>query len=279
MNINQIKVNKSFGGATRYYEHSSEITGTPMKFSCFVPEQETADNAIIWLSGLTCTEENFISKAGAQRVLADTGTMIICPDTSPRGLDLPGEHESYDFGSGAGFYVNATTETYRDHYRMYDYIVQEIVEILKTQFKVQRISIMGHSMGGHGALTLGLKEADLFRSVSAFCPIVNPLQCPWGRKAFKGYFGKTAEEMGAQHDATELIKNGITRKDTILIEQGLADEFFKEQLLTDNFVKACEAAGQEVQVNYRAGYDHSYYFIASFIEDHLRFHLNALEKI
>lgn len=274
MKINILKKNKSFGGDTVTFEHDSEVTKTPMKFSTYIPSGKV-DSAIIWLSGLTCTEENFITKAGAQNFLKNSKTMIICPDTSPRGLNLPGEHEGYDFGSGAGFYLNATTEGYRDHYRMYDYISKEIVEILKENFNVEKISIMGHSMGGHGALILGLREKDLFKSVSAFSPIVNPLNCPWGQKAFKGYLGDQLE--GAyDYDATALLSDGKTRKDTILIDQGLEDEFFEEQLLTKNFEQAAEENSQKLLVHYREGYDHSYFFIASFIEDHIDFHLKAL---
>jgi S-formylglutathione hydrolase len=276
MNINEKKINKSFDGFTKYFEHSSKVTGTQMNFSVFIPPGKV-ENAIIWLSGLTCTEDNFITKSGVQKYLKDFNTMIICPDTSPRGLDLPGEHESYDFGSGAGFYVNATTEGYKNHYKMYDYIKLEIVTILKDHFGVTDISIMGHSMGGHGALVLGLREKNLFKSVSAFSPIVNPLKSPWGAKAFKGYLGE--DMLGAElYDATELIKDGVKRDDSILIDQGLDDEFFTEHLLTENFVSASKIVGQEVQVKYREGYDHSYFYIASFIEEHILFHLSALRQ-
>jgi len=277
MKIDLSKKNKTFEGETAYYEHESVVTKTLMKFSTFRPKSQKIENAIIWLSGLTCTEENFITKAGAQNYLKDSNTMIICPDTSPRGLDLPNEHESYDFGSGAGFYLNATTEGYKDHYKMYDYVSKEIVSILKENFDIKKISIMGHSMGGHGALVLGLREKDIFESVSAFSPIVNPLECDWGKKVFAGYLGESSEE-AKKYDATELIKNGHTREDLILIEQGSDDEFLKEQLLTENFVKASEEMGQKVEVNYREGYDHSYFFISSFIKEHILFHLKSLEK-
>lgn len=267
------KKNKTFEGDTTYYEHQSVATSSLMKFSTFIPNSNEIDSAIIWLSGLTCTEDNFITKAGAQSYLKDTKTMIICPDTSPRGLDLPAEHESYDFGSGAGFYVNATTEGYKDNYKMYDYISKDIVEILKEHFKVKKISIMGHSMGGHGALILGLREKDLFCSVSAFSPIVNPTKSAWGKKALAGYLG---EEDHNLYDATEIIKSGNTRKEGILIEQGLDDEFLKEELLTENFAQECKKNGQQLKVNYREGYDHSYFFISTFIEDHIKFHLQFL---
>lgn len=279
MNINTIKSVKTFGGITGYHEHESQVTQTKMVFSTFVPKEENVKSAIIWLSGLTCTEENFITKAGVQKLLQDSDTMILCPDTSPRGLDLPGEHDGYDFGSGAGFYINAKTEGYKDHYNMYDYISLEIIQILKENFGVEKISIMGHSMGGHGALILGLKEKNLFQSVSAFSPIVNPMQCPWGQKAFAGYLGEEWQKEASQFDATELVKSGMKREDTILIDQGLADEFFEEQLLTDNFVKTCEEKGQAMQVNYRDGYDHSYFYISTFIEEHIHFHLKALTTV
>lgn len=275
MKINQTKEIKTFEGFTRYFEHDSAITKTKMNFSTFIPKSKV-QNAIIWLSGLTCTEENFITKAGAQNYLQDSSTMIICPDTSPRGLDLPQEHDSYDFGSGAGFYLNATTDGYKDHYRMYDYIKNEVVSILKEHFNVNKISIMGHSMGGHGALILGLREKGLFQSVSAFSPVVNPSNSPWGVKAFTGYLGGESDDT-ISYDATELIKNGFLRDDEILIDQGLDDEFLKEQLLTENFINASESSGQKINVVFREGYDHSYFYISSFIGEHIKFHLEALK--
>ncbi len=274
MEVNQTKTNKTFDGSTNVYKHQSAITKTEMTFSTFEPTQEVK-SCIIWLSGLTCTEENFITKAGAQRYLANTNTMILCPDTSPRGTELPGEHDSYDFGSGAGFYLNATTEGYKDHYHMYDYIMKEIVPLIREKFKVQNISIMGHSMGGHGALVLGLREADTFKSVSAFSPIVNPMDCPWGEKAFTGYLGEDREQW-KQYDATELLKAGKKRSDILLIEQGLADEFYEGQLKTGNIESVAKEVGQDLQVNYREGYDHSYYFISTYIEEHIKFHIKAL---
>ena len=270
MKINEIKAVKNFEGYTKYFEHQSEITKTKMAFSTFLPS-EKPENAIIWLSGLTCTEENFITKAGAQSHLKNSDTMIICPDTSPRGLDLPGEHDSYDFGSGAGFYVNALTDGYKNHYRMYDYIKLEIVSILKNHFKVKNISIMGHSMGGHGALILGLREKHLFKSVSAFSPIVNPLNSPWGQKALKGYLGEEMKDADL-YDATELIKKGIKRENSIFIDQGTSDEFLEENLLTKNLENACAETGQKLHVKYREGYDHSYFYISTFMSEHIEFH-------
>lgn len=272
MSFEILKSHKTFGGKTIFCEHKSNATKTVMKFSAFLPkEKEEIKNAIIWLSGLTCNEENFITKAGAQKFLKDSNTMIICPDTSPRGIGAPGEDESYDFGTGAGFYVNATTDGYKENYQMYDYIVKDVVELLKDGFGVSHIAITGHSMGGHGALMIGLRNPDLFTSVSAFSPIVNPVECPWGKKALGGYLGDKTEDWKA-YDSCELIEKGARHEKTLLIEQGLADEFYKEQLLTDNLADLCDRVGQSFKVNYREGYDHSYYFISSFIEDHIKFH-------
>lgn len=268
------KSHKTFEGLTRFFEHESSVTKTTMKFSTFSIKEKT-DKAIIWLSGLTCTDENFITKAGAQKKLSQSDVMIVCPDTSPRGLDLPGEHDGYDFGSGAGFYLTATTEGYKDHYKMDQYILSELIPLLESEFGVKNISIMGHSMGGHGALTLGLKNPELFKSVSAFSPIVNPIQCPWGKKALAGYLGESTDSW-KEYDTCELLKAGKTRKDTLLIDQGTADEFLEKELLTDNLINTAKECGQPVQVNYRDGYDHSYYFIQTFIDDHLNFHFKAL---
>lgn len=276
MKLTEKKSVKCFEGFTKYFEHESKVTKTKMNFSTFLPSQNI-DSAIIWLSGLTCTEENFITKAGAQQYLKGTNTMIICPDTSPRGLDLPGEHDSYDFGSGAGFYLNATTEGYKDHYRMYDYIKNEILEILRNNFNVNSISIMGHSMGGHGALVLGLRESDTFKSVSAFSPIVNPLKSTWGQKAFKGYLGEAMEEANS-YDATELLRSGFKRHDSIFIDQGLNDEFYETHLLTDNIVEQGKESKQDITLKYREGYDHSYFYISTFIQEHIEFHLKALKN-
>ncbi len=271
MNLTKLKQHKSFSGYTCVYQHDSKMTKTPMKFSVFSP-QETVQHCTIWLSGLSCNEENFITKAGAQQYLANTDTMLVCPDTSPRGLNLPHEHDDYDFGSGAGFYVNATTEHYRNHYRMYDYISKELIELITKNFNIKTFSIMGHSMGGHGALMLGLREKDLFKTVSAFAPIVNPSECPWGQKAFTGYLGKN-RELWQAYDATELLRQGYQHDKAILIDQGTADEFLESQLLTDNLQQAAGKVGQQLTLRYQDNYDHSYYFIASFIRDHIEFHL------
>jgi len=269
---------KSFGGKTEFYKHDSKTTKTPMQFSMFTPENaEDTRGAIFWLSGLTCTEENFMAKAGAQKLASQFNVALICPDTSPRGLDLKEEHSNWDFGSGASFYVNAKTDGYKSHYKMYDYITEELYGIVTKKLPVKgRVSIMGHSMGGHGALVMGLREHKKFASISAFSPIVNPMQCPWGQKAFMGYLGDN-EKAWAKYDACELIKSGKARSGKILIDQGTADEFLKKELLTDNFAGACMEHGQKLELNYREGYDHSYYFIASFIENHIEFHARRFQ--
>lgn len=271
-----LKSHKTFNGLTQFWEHDSVETKTKMKFSTFIPNGEVR-GALIFLAGLTCTEENFIVKAGSQKFLADAGLMVICPDTSPRGLSLPGEHESYDFGSGAGFYVNATTEGYADHYRMYSYVSEELWGLLQSQFKIasNKISISGHSMGGHGALVIGLRSPEKFQSVSAFSPIVHPTIAPWGEKAFLGYLGENRGDW-LNYDATELIKSGIQHPRQIYIDQGSKDEFLEKQLLTKDLENAAKESGQPLKVKYRDGYDHSYYFISSFIADHVKFHAAAL---
>lgn len=273
-----LKKHKTFGGETLFCEHASEATRTAMRFSAFLPKEAgEIDSALIWLSGLTCNEENFITKAGAQRYLAGTNTMIICPDTSPRGLRLEGEDDSYDFGTGAGFYLNAIKAPFKENYQMYDYVVRDLVTLLKEDFGAKKISIFGHSMGGHGAFVMGLREKGLFESVSAFSPIVNPIQAPWGRKAFEGYLGDD-QSLWKDYDACELLKNGRKHKNKLLVDQGLADDFFEKELLSANLDKACGQAGQELELNYREGYDHSYYFISTFVEEHIKFHLEAFKK-
>ncbi len=278
MSFETLKRHKAFGGETLFCQHQSASTQTTMKFSVHKPcPPDQVDSALIWLSGLTCTEENFITKAGAQKVLAGTTTMVICPDTSPRGLGIPGSEDSYDFGTGAGFYLNATTDLYKNNYNMYDYITKDLVTLLKGDFGVSRFAISGHSMGGHGALVIGLREPELFASVSAFSPIVNPVASPWGQKAFTGYLGDD-KELWKQYDACELIEAGHRFNGTLLVEQGLSDDFLKEQLLTNNLETTCSKADQSFKVNYREGYDHSYYFISSFIEDHIQHHLQYLQN-
>ena len=269
-----LKTHQCFGGQVRFWEHESKMTGTKMKFSTFTPLGQVK-GALIWLSGLTCNEENFITKAGAQRYLAEHQLMVICPDTSPRGLDLPEEHAAYDFGSGAGFYVDATTDGYRDHYRMYSYVANELYELVKREFKVDRISIFGHSMGGHGALILGLREPAKFKSISAFSPIVNPTAVPWGQKALTGYLG-AAKDHWNEYDATELVRAGKHHPRPILIDQGTKDDFLAGQLKPELLTRACEGTKQTLNVRMQDGYDHSYYFISTFVRDHVEFHAKYL---
>lgn len=267
--MKNLKTHQCFEGKTQFWSHDSVETKTEMKFSTFIPVGNIK-GCLIWLSGLTCTDENFISKAGAQRYLTEAGWMVICPDTSPRGLNLPGEHDSYDFGSGAGFYVDATTPQYKDHYRMFSYINDELYGLIQKEFKVDTIAISGHSMGGHGALVLGLRHPEKYKSISAFSPIVNPTLVPWGQKAFQGYLGDVNE--GNEYDACELLKEGNTHPHKILIHQGTSDEFLEKQLFTKNIETEGKAARQDLEVKYATGYDHSYYFIGTFIEEHIKFH-------
>ena len=266
-----LKQHKSFGGVIRFFEHDSTSTQTKMKFSTFTPSGEVK-GCVIWLSGLECTEETFMIKSGAQRSLAAMGLMVICPDTSPRGLQLPGEHDSWDFGSGAGFYVDATTPGYRDNYRMYSYVAHELYSLIQREFGVaDRISIMGHSMGGHGALVIGLREVGKFKSISAFAPIVNPSQVPWGMKAFTGYLGHD-QSAWSKYDAIDLLRAGERHPQPLLVDQGTADGFLEKQLQTSCLKSECEARNQKLQLRFHEGYDHGYYFISTLIEDHVRFH-------
>ncbi len=266
-----------FGGELARYRHTSESTGTEMVFAIFLPpgaEQQPAP-VVYWLSGLTCTDENFCQKAGAFKKAAELGLAIVCPDTSPRGLDLPGEHDSYDLGSGAGFYVDATEPPWSSHYRMYSYIVDEIPVLVRSNFPVShKQSVCGHSMGGHGALMIALRNPVLYASASAFAPIVNPTQVPWGQKAFQHYLGDN-ESHWQQYDSTLLIKYHETLV-PILIDQGDKDDFLTEQLQPERFENACAAVGYRIQLRMQPGYDHSYYFISSFIDDHLEFHARYL---
>ena len=270
-----LKRHKCFGGTVQFNEHSSISTGTTMAFSSFVPDTKVR-GCLIWLSGLTCNDENFMTKAGAQRAFADAGMMVVCPDTSPRGLSLPNERDSWDFGSGAGFYVDATTPGYSDHYRMFSYVSREFYTLVQQNFPTDgKFSISGHSMGGHGALVIGLREPTKFGSISAFAPIVNPTRCPWGVKAFTGYLGSDSVPW-RQYDACELVRDGAAHPRPILIDQGSDDSFLREQLLTNNFVEACRGQHQKIKLRLQSGYDHSYYFISTFISDHIQFHAESL---
>lgn len=272
--MKKLKAHKTFNGETAFWSHASSVTKTEMKFSTFIPEGKIK-GCLIWLSGLTCNEENFITKAGAQKYLAENNLMVIAPDTSPRGLNLPGEHDSYDFGSGAGFYVNATLAPYNENYKMYDYIVNELYTLIVKEFGTQSISISGHSMGGHGALVIGLRNADKFKSISAFSPIVNPSTSPWGMKAFNGYLGDGRAQW-KNYDATELLASGKKHSGKILIHQGTQDEFLIKELMTDHFIKAAKEHNQDCEVIFSDGYDHSYYFISTFIESHIKHHSKYL---
>ncbi|WP_077530969.1 S-formylglutathione hydrolase [Vreelandella utahensis] len=273
-----VSENKSFGGWLRRYRHRSEVLDCDMVFGIYLPPQaETQSVPLLWwLSGLTCTDENFMQKAGAHRVAAELGMAIICPDTSPRGTDLPGEHDSYDFGSGAGFYVDATQAPWNQHYRMYSYVVEELPDLVHNVFPLNgQEAISGHSMGGHGALVCALHNPERYQSVSAFAPICHPVNCPWGEKAFGNYLGDDREAWKAW-DASELIRSQGTAH-PVLVDQGDADNFLEAgQLQPEALEAACTEAGADLTLRYQPGYDHSYFFIASFIEDHLRFHARHL---
>ena len=272
-----ISQNKIHGGVQAVYEHRSGACDCDMRVGVFTPEGVTNAPALIWLSGLTCTEQNFVTKAGAQRIAAELGMVLIAPDTSPRGDHVPDTEDRYDFGKGAGFYLDATVMPWMENYSMETYIRDELTHWMKEnlpQVDQQRIGIFGHSMGGHGALTLHLKNPTLFKSCSAFSPIVAPTQVPWGRKAFEGYLGDN-ESRWADYDATELVMKQPSEAH-ILIDQGTDDEFLKEHLRPEIFDIACQKIGQNLTLRMQEGYDHSYYFIASFIEDHMKWHAEAL---
>ncbi len=264
-----------FGGMQRFYSHQSEAIGLPMRFSVFLPAQAEARRlpTLFYLAGLTCTEETFMVKAGAQRIAAELGVILVAPDTSPRGAGVEGETADWDFGVGAGFYVDATEAPWSANYQMYSYVL-ELVRLVTAQLPVDpaHIGIFGHSMGGHGALMLALRNPGLFRSVSAFAPICAPSRCPWGRKAFSGYLGSD-EAAWRDYDATVLMESlQIPFPGGILIDQGLGDKFLAEQLYPEAFEQACAKAQQPLRLRRHRGYDHGYFFISTFIEDHIRFH-------
>ena len=276
-----------FGGVQRFYQYDSAAIGLPMRFSVYLPPAATGTGAdpstgklpvLFYLAGLTCTEETFMIKAGAQRVAAELGVILVTPDTSPRGAGVPGETDSWDFGAGAGFYVDATEAPWSGHYRIYSHIL-ELRELVLARLPADaaRVGIFGHSMGGHGALMLALRNPTLFHSVSAFAPIAAPVRCPWGRKAFGGYLGADQAAWRA-YDATELMANSTNAPfpKGILVDQGLADKFLAEQLYPEAFEEACRAVGQPLELRRHDGYDHGYYFIQTFVEDHLRFHHRQL---
>ena len=278
MGIETIAEHRCFGGTQGYYRHDSSETGTPMRFAVFVPPQAASGTrpVLYFLSGLTCTEENFTVKSGAQRRAAELGLVLVMPDTSPRGTDLPGEHEAYDFGSGAGFYVDATEAPWSVNYRMYSYVTRELPALVAENFPVDeaRTGVFGHYMGGHGALVAALRNPGVFRSVSALAPIASPMNCPWGEKAFGGYLGP-ARESWRSSDACALIEDGH-RVSSILVDQGLDDQFLDSQLFPERLEAACKAARISLKLRLQSGYDHSYFFIATFVEDHLDWHAARL---
>ncbi len=269
-----------FGGQQQVWKHRSAALDCDMEVAVYLPPQ-AADGAplpvLYFLSGLTCTWENMVTKAGAQRYAAEHGLILVAPDTSPRGLDIPGEHDSYDFGSGAGFYVDALQAPWSSHYRMYSYITTELPGLIRDAFPVDdsRTGIMGHSMGGHGALVCALRASACYQSVSAFSPIVAPSQVPWGRKAFTGYLGADTD-LWKPYDATELAATTAWTR-PILIDQGTADEFLESQLKPHLFASACAKAGIPVTLRFQQQYDHSYYFIQSFIGEHIQWHARMLK--
>mgnify|MGYP000911903901 FL=1 len=278
MKLTKVSEQLCFGGKQIRFTHTSTVLSCDMQFSVFLPLQaETqAVPALYWLSGLTCTDENFSAKAGAQRIAAELGIALIIPDTSPRGDGVPDDADgAYDFGLGAGFYVNATREPFAKHYRMYDYIVSELPQLVEAELPLSaKRAISGHSMGGHGALVIGLRNPQRYSSMSAFSPICNPVNCPWGIKAFSGYLGEDKSHW-QQYDAS-LLLSGARNPLPLLVDQGTADNFYPEQLRTESLIAAAKQSGAKADIRMRAGYDHSYYFIASFIEQHLRFHAKYL---
>ena len=267
-----------FGGTQRFLAHDSRECATEMRFAVYEPPQARHGRVpvLYYLAGLTCTEETFMIKAGAQRLAAELGLMLVAPDTSPRQPRLPGDDASSDFGLGAGFYVDATQAPWSAHYRMYSYVTRELPAVVATQFAadVSRQGVFGHSMGGHGALVCALRNPALFRSVSAFAPIAAPMQCPWGRKAFSGYLG-AGESAWLEYDASVLVAQRPFHA-PILVDQGTADRFLAEQLNPEVFAEACRHSGQAFELRVHAGYDHGYYFIQTFMEDHLRWHARQL---
>lgn len=272
---------KCFGGFQKVFQHQSKVLGCQMTFAIYLPPQAESGPVpvLYWLSGLTCTQDNFIQKAGAQRYASEYGIAIVCPDTSPRGCSIEGEDDSYDFGSGAGFYVDATEDKWKTNYNMYSYVTAELPKLVESNFPLDatRRGITGHSMGGHGALTCFLKNPGMYKSLSAFAPICNPSNCPWGTKAFTGYLGSD-QSTWKSWDATELVRSfSGPLKSYILIDQGKDDNFLSQkQLLPEAFVEACRSTSTPVVLRMQEGYDHSYYFISSFIGEHIKHHADVL---
>ncbi|GAB5364032.1 hypothetical protein AAMO2058_000934800 [Amorphochlora amoebiformis] len=279
--MNPVSSIKAFGGLVQKFVHKSASLNCEMTYTVFLPSivRESKAPVLYYLSGLTCTPDNFITKAGAFAAAERHGIILVAPDTSPRGVDIPGEDDSYDFGSAAGFYVDATEAPWSSHYKMYTYVVEDLPAVIQQSLPVipGAQSITGHSMGGHGALTIYLKNPGMYRSVSAFSPICNPTQCPWGEKAFSGYLGDN-KQAWESHDATVLMSEYDGPKNSILIDQGTADQFLEEQLMPHRFQQACEGSGVPLYLRMQEGYDHSYFFISTFIEDHISFHSLALKN-
>ena len=278
--MEQIATNKIFDGEQSQFKHSSSSLNCDMQFSVFLPPQANSKPVpvLYWLSGLTCTDQNFVTKAGAQRYAAEHGIAIVCPDTSPRGVDVSDDPEgAWDFGLGAGFYLNATQEPWSKHYQMYDYIVNELPKLISDNFSIDanKVAISGHSMGGHGALSIALKNADKYKSVSAFSPIVSPINCAWGNKALSNYLGLNKADW-AEYDSCALLAKA-NKQLPILVDQGNDDNFLKEQLKTELLEQASENANYPMSIRYQDGYDHSYYFVASFIGEHIAFHASNLK--
>lgn len=276
--LSLVSKSRCFGGWQTVYRHESDVLKCGMNFAVYLPPQAESQPCpvVYWLSGLTCTEQNFITKAGAQQHAATYGLIVVAPDTSPRGCNLLGEEDSWDLGTGAGFYLNATQSPWNQHYRMYDYVVTELPQVVAANFPIvgDRTGILGHSMGGYGALMIALKNPGHFKSVSAFAPIVAPSQVPWGQKVFREYLGENQPDWLA-YDPTHLVKLSQERL-PILIDQGEADSFLKEQLRPELFEQACFEVNYPLTLRRQPGYDHSYYFIASFIGEHLAHHAAAL---
>ncbi|HBF48693.1 S-formylglutathione hydrolase [Shewanella frigidimarina] len=278
MTIESISSTKAFGGWHKQYSHQSSALNCTMRFAIYLPPQAESQKVpvLYWLSGLTCTDENFMQKAGAQQIAAELGMAIVAPDTSPRGENVADDADgAYDFGLGAGFYLNATKPPFSQHYQMYDYVVNELPALIEAHFPVtEQRSISGHSMGGHGALTIGLKNPNKYKSLSAFSPICHPMDSPWGIKAFRGYLGDDQQQW-KQYDSCELMANSQLFVPA-LVDQGSNDNFLNEQLKPQDLVKVAKDKGYPLELRIQPGYDHSYYFIATFIEDHLRFHAKYL---
>lgn len=281
MNPEPVSSTKCFDGLQQQFEHQSQVLDCRMRFSIYLPQEAVEEKGhrfpvLYWLSGLTCTDENFSQKAGAQRAAAELGIALVVPDTSPRGEEVADDPE-YDLGQGAGFYLNATQEPWKQHYRMYDYVVLELPQLVEEHFPVsERRAIAGHSMGGHGALVIGLRNPERYTSISAFSPICSPIACPWGEKAFSAYLGADRSTW-EEYDAATLLSRA-TEQLPLLVSQGEEDQFLEDQLKPHTLETAAKAGGYPLRMEHHAGYDHSYFFIASFIEQHLRFHADYLLK-